>query len=286
MVILFALAAALCNAINEATQHVASVSAPHRATGWRLMLYLLRDRLWLFGSAAQVGAFVFQALALDRGLLSVVQPLLATELVFMLVLRKYWIRQSIPLVAWGAAALACVSLTVFLISGEPTGGKSTPASHHWFVAVLGCCAVAAVLMLAGRRGAPGWRAALAAAACGTMWALVATFIKATTDTATEFGLAAIFTHWPVYALVAGSVIALVLQQAALHVGPLRASQPFLVIVDPMVSIVLSVWLYEEHFTTNVPVLVTAAFAFAVLCASIVLLTQTTPDTMRRTVLAP
>ena len=235
--------------------------------------------MWLFGSAAQVGAFAFQALALANGLLSVVQPLLATELVFMLVLRKIWIRQSIPAVAWGAAALACVSLTVFLISGEPIGGRSTPASHHWLGAVLACCAAATVLMLASRRGAPGIRAALAAAGCGTMWALVATFIKATTETVTDFGVLGMFTHWPVYALVVGSVVALVLQQAALHVGPLRASQPFLVIVDPIVSIILGVWLYEEHFTTDAGVLATAAVAFGVLCLAIVLLTQTTPATM-------
>jgi hypothetical protein len=279
MVIVFALLAALCNAVNEATQHIASTSAPRQATGWRLVLYLFTDRLWLFGSAAQVGAFIFQALALDAGLLSVVQPLLAIELVFMLVLRRLWIRQPIRPVAWGAAGLACVSLTVFLISGEPTGGRSTPESHHWVVAVLACCAGAAVLTLAGRRGSPGIRAALCASACAVMWALVATFIKATTDTINDFGVAGMFTHWPIYALVLGSVAALFLQQMAMHVGPLRSSQPFLVIVDPIVSIALSVWLYEEHFTTDVGVLATATVAFAVLCVSVVLLTQSTPATM-------
>jgi hypothetical protein len=59
----------------------------------------------------------------------------------------------------------------------------------------------------------------------------------------------------------------------------RSSQPFLVIVDPIVSITLSVWLYEKHFTTDVGVLATATVAFAVLCASVVLLTQSTPATM-------
>ncbi len=278
-VIVFALLAALCNAVNEATQHVASTTAPRQAAGWRLILYLFTDRLWLFGSAAQVGAFVFQALALSDGLLSIVQPLLATELVFMLVLRLFWIRQSIPLVAWAAAAVACVSLTVFLVSGEPTNGKSTPTSHHWVTAVLACCASAAVLALLARWGSPGLRAALYATACAVMWALVATFIKATTDTLTEFGVAGMFAHWPVYALALGSAAALFLQQTALHVGPLRFSQPFLVIVDPIVSIALSVWLYEEHFTTDAGVLATAAVAFAVMCGAITLLTQTTPATM-------
>ncbi len=70
-----------------------------------------------------------------------------------------------------------------------------------------------------------------------------------------------------------------LQQAALHVGPLKVSQPFLVIVDPIVSIALSVWLFAEYFTASAAVLAVAAAAFAVMCAGLVLLTQTAPATM-------
>jgi hypothetical protein len=60
-----------------------------------------------------------------------------------------------------------------------------------------------------------------------MWALVATFIKATTQTLSQFGVGGMFSHWPVYALAAGAVVALCLEQAALHVGPLRSSKPWL-----------------------------------------------------------
>jgi hypothetical protein len=113
-----------------------------------------------------------------------------------------------------------------------------------------------------------------------MWALVATFIKAATDTLTQFGVAGMFAHWPVYALAAGSVAALFLMQAALHVGPLRASQPFIVIIDPIISIALSVWLFAEHFTADGAVLAIAVIGFAVMCAGVVLLTQTAPATMQ------
>ncbi len=109
---------------------------------------------------------------------------------------------------------------------------------------------------------------------------MATFIKATTDTLTQFGVGGMFTHWPVYALAVGSVAALFLQQAALHVGPLRVSQPFLVIIDPIVSIALSVWLFGEHFTSDGALLAVAAAAFAVMCAGVVLLTQSAPATMK------
>ena len=200
----------------------------------------------------------------------------------MLVLRQFWIHQSIRLITWGAAAVTCASLAVFILSSEPRGGQPNAVSKHWFVAGLACCAAAGLLALLARWGSPSVRAALYASSAAVMWALVATFIKATTDTLTEFGVAGMFTRWPVYALAAGSAAALFLQQVALHVGPLRASQPFLVIVDPIVSIALSVWLFNEHFTSDAGVLAMAAIAFAVMCAALVLLTQTTPATMEAT----
>ena len=279
MVIVFALLAALSNAVNVTTQHIASTADPRGSSGWRLVVYLARSPLWLFGWVALAGAFVFQALALNAGLLSIVQPLMATELIFALVLRQFWIHQSILPITWGGAALTCVGLAVFIVAGEPRGGRPTPTSQHWLGAAVACGATAAVLAALAQRGSPGWRAALYASAAGTVWALVATFIKTTTDTLTEFGVAGMFTHWPVYALAVGALAATLLQQAALHVGPLKVSQPFLVIVDPIVSIALSVWLFSEHFTSSAAVLAIAAAAFAVLCAGVVLLTQTAPATM-------
>jgi drug/metabolite transporter (DMT)-like permease len=280
VVIVFALLAALSNAVNVTTQHIASTSDPGRSSGWRLVRYLFRNPLWLFGWVALAAAFLFQALALHIGLVSVVQPLLATELVFALVLRRFWVRQSIRLITWGAAALTCAGLAVFIVAGEPTGGNSVPASHHWIGAVVACGAGAGLLVAAAQRGSPGWRAAAYASAAAAIWALVATFIKAATDTLTQFGVAGMFTRWPIYALAAGGVAGTLLQQAALHVGPLRISQPFLVIIDPMVSIALSVWLFDEHFTSDGAVLAVAAIAFAVMCAGVVLLTHTAPATMQ------
>ena len=238
MVIVFALLAALSNAVNVTTQHMASTSDPGRSSGWRLVLYLFRNPLWLFGWVALAAAFVFQAFALHLGLVSVVQPLLATELVFVLVLRRFWVHQSIRPITWGAAALTCAGLAVFIIAGEPRGGSATPVSHHWLAAVLACGIGAAVLAGLARWGSPSRRAALYGGAAAVTWALEATFIKATTDTLAQFGVAGTFTRWPVYALAIGGIAGVLLEQAALHVGPLRISQPVMVIVDPLVSIAL------------------------------------------------
>jgi hypothetical protein len=277
--IVFALLAALCNAVSVLTRHVASTADPDRPTGIGLVGYLLRNPRWLAGSAAQVGAFAFQAVALQLGQLSVVQPLLVTELVMALVLRRVWIRQAVVWAAWAGAAATCAGLAVFIVAAEPRGGHSGPTGGHWTAAVVACVAVVATLMILTRGGSPARRAALYGLAGGITWALEATFIKSATNDLAQAGLAGLFTNWPVYAVAVGGAAGVVVEQAALQSGPLRVSQPLLVITDPIVSIALSVWLFGEYFVINPAVLAAAAAGFVVMCAGVVVLSLTAPATV-------
>ncbi len=278
---LFALLAALSNALNVITQHVASTSNPKGAKGWRLVLYLLKNPLWLFGWVALIAAFVFQALALHNGLLSAVQTLLMTELVFALVLRRVWLGQSITSAAWLSAALTCISISVFIVVAEPRGGSSVPSSHAWTSSILSCGGAAAVLVLFALRGSPTRRAALFATAAGIVWGLEATFIKTTTDVLTHDGIGGTFVRWPVYAMAVTGAVGVVITQSALHVGPLRVSQPLLVIVDPLISIVLGVHLYGEQFTDSPTNLILGAMSFVAMCLGVLLMTRTVPESTER-----
>jgi hypothetical protein len=277
--IIYALLAGLCNALNVTAQHLGSISSAEKSKGWRFVVSLLKNPLWLAGWAALAGGFVFQALALHAGQMSVVQSLLVTELVFALALRRIWLRQSIRGVTWWAAALTCLALSLFLAAAEPAGGTEYPSSHAWLTGAWGTVGAAAVLVLLGLRGSIARRTALVASATAMMWALVATLVKTMTDTLSEFGVAGMFVHWPVYALAAAGLGAEVLQQATLRVGPLSVSQPLLVIVNPIVSIALSVWIFEEYFTPDAPRLALGSVAFATMCASVAVLTRTAPATM-------
>jgi len=278
---IFALCAAFSNALYVTTQHVASTTGRVRkASGLRLVAYLIRSPLWLFGWAVALGAFAFQAAALKNGQLSIVQALLVTELVFGLLLRKVWIRQAIRSAAWGSAALTCVGLAAFVVVDQPQGGTPTPAAHAWVGALAAFGGAAAVMTLAARWGSPRRRAALYATAAAIVWALEATFIKTATETLIESGIAAVFTDWPVYALAAGGAAGIVLTQAALHVGPLSVSQPLLVIVDPSLSVILSIWLFQEHYTRGPVAIAASVLGFAVMCVGVVVLTRTAPSTMR------
>jgi hypothetical protein len=277
--VLYALLAALGNALNVTTQHAASIGSPKKTTGWRLVVYLFRNPLWLSGWIALAAAFVFQALALHAGELSVVQPLLVVELVFALALRRVWLHQRIRQVTWWAGAVTCLSLAVFLAAAEPQGGRPVPDGHVWVAACATTVGGAAVLSLLGTRGPPARRAALLGSATAAMWALVATFIKTMTETLSQFGVGGLFVHWPVYALAASGLVTEILQQATLHAGPLSVSQPFLVIVDPIVSIGLSVWIFGEYFTENPLRLALGAISFVVMAFAVAVLTRTAPATM-------
>jgi drug/metabolite transporter (DMT)-like permease len=274
--VVFALLCALSNAINLITQRVSSGAGPS-GSALRLAWYLIRQPLWLLGLAAAIAGFVFQAIALDHGELSVVQPLLITELVFVLVLRRVWLRQHVRAAAWGSAALTCASLAVFLAAAEPRGGNPTPTSKAWVGSIVVFGGASAAMTVMAARGSPVRRAALYATASAVVAAMMATFIKTVVTSLSSDGVTTVLTSWPVYALAASGIASALLVQAALHVGPLTVSQPLMVVVGPIVSIWLSVWLFGEHFTASAAVLAMGACAFAALIVGVVLLTRTAPE---------
>src|SRR4051794_6601476 len=110
MPVLLALLSACAIAVNLVLQRDASRVAPETAGGWRLAGYLVRDRQWLLGQAMWAVAFGLQALALHLGRLSVVQPVLVSQLVFTLLVRRFVSGWPVRAAAWCSAGLLCVSL--------------------------------------------------------------------------------------------------------------------------------------------------------------------------------
>ena len=275
--VLFAFAAAFASALSLVTQHVASTAAPAKDRGRRLALYLIRNRLWLFGVAAIVGSFVFQAVALYNGRLSVVQSILITELVFSLVIGLVWLRRDVAAAAWASASVASVGLAIFLIMAEPRGGHPDATAQAWVPALLTLGGLTALCALLAGWGSPVRRAALYATASGIVAALLATFLKSATDALARTGVPAMLVHGAVYGVVVAGILGTVLTQAALHYGPLAVSQPLMVIVNPFVSIVMGVWIYGEHFVGSAVQIAFGALGFAAMVVGVVFLARTAPS---------
>jgi drug/metabolite transporter (DMT)-like permease len=77
-------------------------------------------------------------------------------------------------------------------------------------------------------------------------------------------------------LIVSGVIGSVLQQAALQVGPLSVSQPLIVVVDPAVAVVLSIWIFDERFTVSPAQKAVAVVAFCVMALGVTVLSRAAP----------
>ena len=82
-------------------------------------------------------------------------------------------------------------------------------------------------------------------AVGVVYAASAALLKALTDRVTH-GPWALLTSWQLYAVIVVGAVGLLLSQLAFQAGPLTASLPAIATVDPLLSIVVGVMVYDEH----------------------------------------
>jgi drug/metabolite transporter (DMT)-like permease len=278
--ILFALLSAFSNATTAVLQRLASVSHPdEEGKGWRSALVLARDPRWLLGMAFMGGTFAFQAIALYFGQLAVVQPVLVTELIFTLALRRYWLHDDITPKTWTAAAMICAGLAAFLVAAHPEEGSRTASVGDWVWAIATRGAFVLLLVALARTGSPARRAALLGCAAALVWAVDAAFVKSATDLLSQSGWAALLVHWPLYAVVVSGVLGTILVEAAFTAGPLAASQPALLIVDPLASIALGIELFGEQLRTSAPAVTASVLGLSVMAIGVVLISVWAPPVM-------
>ncbi|MBH1934502.1 DMT family transporter [Streptomyces sp. AV19] len=249
---LFALLAAVGNASGTVLQRAAAVTVPHGdAFSVRLVGHLWRRPVWLGGIAVIVAAAACQALALNLGSLSLVQPILVTELPFTLLIAAAHARRRLPAAGWAASVMVAAGLGLALAAAAPSGGHSQVAAGLWALTLLcttGTMALCVLAALPRPRGRS--RAALFSSASAIGYALTATLMTAATDVFAREGASAFLAAWQFYGFVATGAIALFLLANAMESGPLIASQPALTLGEALVSLALGMLVYGERVRTG------------------------------------
>jgi hypothetical protein len=249
LVYVLAAACALSNALASILQRMGVEDAPEEdALRLSLITHALKRGVWLCGFVFIVATFLLQSVALHIGRLSQVQPILTSELLFLVLLLATWFRFRIGLREWLACLAAAGGLAGFLAIAQPGGGKLTPTNTEWIVAGSICGAAAALAIVAALHGPRWWRAAAFGAAGAVGFAFTASLIKVVGDYVTADWVQ-MFGHWQTYALALCGVASLFLAQNAFHAGPIAASQSALVLVDPLASILIGIGLYGDHLRT-------------------------------------
>jgi drug/metabolite transporter (DMT)-like permease len=200
------------------------------------LLRLARRPAWLAGLAADAGGFAGQAAALAAGRLAVVQPLLATSLVFALPLGAAFERRRVTRGELAAAVAVAGGLALFLTLAEPAGGRDDASPVAWLVTFAACGAVCAVL----RRGAVPL-----GVATGVLFGLSAALTKATVERL-DGGVLHMLLDWHVVALAVVGYASMALSQASLRAGTLGTAVAAQMSFDALTSLVIGVLAFGER----------------------------------------
>src|SRR5690242_16972296 len=151
-------AAATFAVANVVQQRVARRLRTDAAFDTAVLLRLVRRPLWLAGLGLVIVSLSLQATALDLGRLVVIEPVLASSLLFALALAAWADHRRMRPGEWLAAIATFAGLVVFLSVARPSGGQSTAPPSLLGLAALAAVVIAATAGLLATRMSPLRRA--------------------------------------------------------------------------------------------------------------------------------
>jgi hypothetical protein len=169
----------------------------------------------------------------------------------------------------GAVAVAA-GLAVFLIVADPHAGSNDASGLAWIVAFAACGAACVAFMALARRATAGRQAALLGSAAGVLFGLCAALIKATVERL-DGGLVNVIADWHVWALLVVGYASMALSERSFQAGPLAPALSTQTAVDPVTSLALGVFAFNEQIHESTIGTVGALAGMALMIAGIVVL---------------
>jgi drug/metabolite transporter (DMT)-like permease len=216
------------------------------------MLVLLIQWVWLLGLGAQVVGVVLQGAALDRGRVSIIQPLLVTTVIWALPLGYFLTHQAIGAREVTGAAIIVVGLALFALFGDPAAGVNDAPASDWVASILVIGGACAALLLFANRGSLSTRAALLGTVAGLLYGLSATLMKPVVESLHADGVAGVIGGWEVWVWAAAGIIGFLFQQLSLSTGCLVPSVAAVSVANPVVSVMLGALVLQERLEKSPP----------------------------------
>jgi hypothetical protein len=249
-IVLLSLGSAASYGIAAVLQHRAAIREPEQSSLQAgLLVRLARRPMWLIGNALDGVGYALQFLALRRGSLILVEPLLVLSLVFALPVAARLDHRRIGASALASTGVIAVGLALFLGVARPGLGHPHASRLAWLVLTIVIAAVCGALVF-GAHGRDRQRAAvLLAAGSGVAFGYVAALTERTGHLLGA-GLLRTLSTWEPYALLVGGAAALLMTQSAFNAGALRLSLPTLTVAQPLIAITIGLAMFGEHVDSH------------------------------------
>jgi drug/metabolite transporter (DMT)-like permease len=238
---------------------------------------LAKQTWWLFGTLALLAGYVFQAVALDRGKLAVIQPLLVTTIVFALPLGYWLTKQHVNREQVVAAGLVVLGLGFFIVVGDAASGNDNAPSWEWAIVIVVLGIVSALLVVFGGRGSLARKAAAFGACAGLLYGLSASLWKPAADTLDADGVSGMLANWEFWTFAAAGILAFLVQQVSLATGRLAPSVAMTSVLNPLVGILVGTLLLDERLADPTWHKVVAYAGLGLALAAAVTITRATEE---------
>jgi drug/metabolite transporter (DMT)-like permease len=248
---LAAAVASFGNALANVMQRKASLqSAKGTPFDASFLRRLVRNPTWLLGFGGMVASFGFQAVALSLGQLSSVETIITLEVPLTLLVASRVFGSRLSPREWLAIGLMTAGMIALIGALNPRPGNETGVDGPTYALAGGLTVLGIALLIVLSRAKRAYvQTVCLGAAAGTSFGMTATLIKETVEQFDHDGILGVVTTWQTYAAIAAGVSGVLIMQWALHSGPLIAAQPGFTLMDPLVSILWGVLVYDEMTRT-------------------------------------
>jgi drug/metabolite transporter (DMT)-like permease len=239
----------------------------------RLIAELLHKRKWLAGIGIMAAGQALSVWAIGHLELSVAEPLLATSLLFALIL-------AVPLTGvrlqrselLGAVLLAGGVAALSVSRSVNSQGMRFGSAAYW-PAAAAIAVIAFFFLYAGWRRSGQLRATFTGTASGLIFGISDALTRQTIATAGGHPFVAVLTSWPVWSLVAASILGLWLMESSFNAAPLNASLPAMTAAEPVAGIALGVVVFGDVIRISPAMLALQSAGIAALVIGVILVAR-------------
>jgi drug/metabolite transporter (DMT)-like permease len=268
--VLGALAAALMFAAGNNLQRHAAASDAHAGAGpVRLMLRLLHTPRWLFGGAFALVGLVFHARALTQGGVILVQSVIATTLVFSIVIEGVVERRR-PRVQEVLGSVVVVGGVVLLVRiGRPeVSGEFRAAGKALAVMALVALVGGGALLRSHLRPRGRRTALVLGASAGVCFALDAVFLRAVAASLSPLDRPVLLLNGAGFA--AASLLGNLVIARAYQSAPLRHVLPGMAAAEPLAAYLCGRLVFGERLSGGLVSEIAIAAGLALMVTGVVL----------------
>ncbi len=254
-------------------QYSAEQEPESRFLSPRILTDLLRKPRWLIGIACMISGYLLAAWSIGHLELTLVEPLLATNLLFALILAVPLSKQAVHWTEVSGALILCVGVALLSLSRSTKPiGLSFGSFSHWPAAAI-IAGIAFVSVQIGLRTRSHARATLTGLAAGLVYGIQDALTRQTLEILQGHPITVLLSTWPPYCLLAAGIVGLWLMQNAFSAGPLHASLPAIAAGEPVAGIALGIVVFGDRIQISPGQLAIEAGGIAALIVGVVMVAR-------------